>query len=92
MLSAVFLKDEDVDAILRSTSGFPHFRSRRELVRWKTRLQTNASSDFGRWQTCSVVGSSGSLLRRQHGGAIDEADAVIRVNSAPIYGLSLIHI
>lgn len=39
-----------------------------------------------RWSTCAVVGSAGSLLMQSHGGAIDRADAVFRVNAAPTRG------
>ncbi|KAK3279240.1 hypothetical protein CYMTET_12860, partial [Cymbomonas tetramitiformis] len=38
------------------------------------------------FRTCSVIGSSGILLMYEHGGAIDQSDAIIRFNSAPTEG------
>ena len=37
----------------------------------------------GRWRSCSVVGSSNSLMLQANGGRIDGASAVFRMNDAP---------
>ncbi len=44
---------------------------------------TSLSPQFA---TCAVVGSSGSLLLHKRGRLIDQADAVWRVNDAPVRG------
>eukprot|EP00271_Cylindrocystis_brebissonii_P007632 TRINITY_DN211_c1_g1_i1.p1 TRINITY_DN211_c1_g1~~TRINITY_DN211_c1_g1_i1.p1 ORF type:complete len:1174 (-),score=270.23 TRINITY_DN211_c1_g1_i1:934-4071(-) len=38
------------------------------------------------WDTCAVVGSSGSLLMQELGEEIDAHEMVIRFNAAPTYG------
>lgn len=38
------------------------------------------------WGRCNVVGGSGSVLRSKRGHLIDDADAVWRVNDAPVEG------
>lgn len=41
---------------------------------------------LSRLTSCAVVSNSGALLKTQHGVAIDKAEAVFRLNDAPVLG------
>ena len=45
-----------------------------------------------RFGSCAVVGNSGRLLEHAHGAAIDQHDAVFRLNNAPAGGPWLSHV
>ena len=49
-------------------------------------LRSHARHVHSTQTTCAVVGSSSSLLGQNFGRAIDRADAVFRVNLAPVKG------
>ena len=85
----VFFHDDDASAILHDPDPFPRFNAN-QIEMWQSRTyKANGNGVVAqqrRWQTCSVVGSSGSLLHHKHGKVIDAADAVFRVNTAPTIG------
>ena len=56
----------------------------RKLHFWRRTVETPQLGADGRASTCAVVGSAGSLLEREDGGAIDAAEIVIRTNGAPV--------
>ena len=64
-------------ALRMRAKAFPVRRLRQELTK---------RFDLGNWDTCTVVGNSGSSIGKGRGSLIDENDAVVRVNSAPAGG------
>eukprot|EP00118_Oscarella_pearsei_P004311 m.18226 g.18226 ORF g.18226 m.18226 type:complete len:355 (+) comp27620_c0_seq2:121-1185(+) len=65
----------------------------RETLLWSYRMANER--DFAedgilskRWQTCAVVGSSGSLLHRHYADEIDSRDLVFRINNPPVANYS----
>lgn len=59
------------------------------LPRWQQLLKAHLPGVLRRtsaFPSCSVVGSSGVMVHQKHGKEIDAADAVFRINDAPITG------
>ncbi|KAK3288150.1 glycosyltransferase 29 protein, partial [Cymbomonas tetramitiformis] len=56
------------------------------IYRVPRRLYEELPSEDTAWRfrTCAVVGNSGVLLNKPYGAAIDRADAIFRINNAPI--------
>ena len=84
----LFFHDEVNLTLLRASSYDRPFRDARHadlFVAWQSTLREHWHSR--RFNSCAVVGSSGSLLIGQPRGAlIDQHDAVFRVNYAPTRG------
>lgn len=84
----LFFHDEVNLTALRASSYDRPFRDARHadlFVGWQSTLREHWHSR--RFNSCAVVGSSGSLLLGQPRGAlIDQHDAVFRVNYAPTRG------
>lgn len=53
-------------------------------ARWKSMLPSGDTITKQRFQTCAIVGSSGTLLQHHFGAAIDRAQLVVRFNAAPV--------
>ena len=54
------------------------------LTEWQQALRTALPAGWtGQWRSCSVVGSSNSIMQRPRGRQIDAASAVFRMNDAP---------
>jgi len=53
-------------------------------ARWKAMLPSADTVTKQRFQTCAIVGSSGTLLQHSFGAAIDRAQLVVRFNAAPV--------
>lgn len=69
--------DRDLHALVKDPSAHVNASF------WRPLLPQKDSVTGRRFATCSVVGSSGSLLGRKLGAVIDSADVVVRFNLAP---------
>eukprot|EP00965_Chrysotila_dentata_P256520 6212567-Pleurochrysis_carterae.AAC.1 len=94
----LFFHEEAMSSVL--TSKFPawarHGVTSDSLATWQAAIRTyiRNHSQYAilsqrrqhQWQRCALVGSSGSLLGRGQGAQIDRAQAIFRINEAPVRG------
>uniref|UniRef100_A0A061QNG5 Cmp-n-acetylneuraminate-beta-galactosamide-alpha--sialyltransferase 1-like n=1 Tax=Tetraselmis sp. GSL018 TaxID=582737 RepID=A0A061QNG5_9CHLO len=60
-------------------------RLKRSMDDWRKLPRSDPSHSLP-WESCAVVGNSGSLIGAGHGADIDSHDMVLRINNSPIKG------
>lgn len=75
------LRKHEFSSVFHNISS-SHVRSWQESIRH--RQPAHESVAHRKLGACAVVGSSQSLLLREHGSQIDGADSVIRINDPPV--------